>query len=364
MKRSRLLAFLLTLVLALLAGAFFSAIGMVIPWLLGPLLVIIIIKTALTERVPLYWPDQLRSFGLLLIGIQLGASVTSEAARQMMANLPYMIVTTLLLIGFSLMLAYVVAKITGIDSSTALLGSFPGGLSQMVIVGEEMERANEAIIAFMQTLRILLVIISVPLSAKLIYGDAGSTTAVLPSSASGFSIEIELLLLLFVLAPIGIWLGKKIHLPIPFMLVPLLIVAMSQITIVPGTTVELPNWLINGAQICLGTHLGYSMKINRTFFTFRMVSAALGSNLVLLAFCFGLSEIFSVIWNTPFKDIFLAAAPGGIAEMSITALSIQADAAFVTSFLLFRVLFILLVVTPVMKWVLLRKEVSRVKESV
>lgn len=356
MDYSKQKAFLLTLGISLLAGSVFQAAGMVIPWLLGPLLAVIVLKYSILSSQRFYWPDYLRSAGLFFIGIQLGGSFTTEAAREMLENLPYMTLMTVLLISFSLLLAFLVAKITGIDQSTALLGSFPGGLSQMVIVGEEMKRANEAIIAFMQTIRILLVIVSVPLAARMMYGGGEGTDPVPAASLASYSLETELLLILLCLSPVAIWAGMKIHMPIPFMLVPLLVVAISQIIVVPGTSADLPGWLINSAQLCIGAHLGYSMKINKSFFTVRMVGAALLSNMVLIGFCIGLSEVFSLLWDTSFKDMFLAAAPGGMAEMGITAIAIEADTAFVTSFQLFRLLFILLVVTPIMKWLLVRQE--------
>lgn len=357
MNLSKAIALLLTLIVSLIAGSVFQTVGMVIPWLLGPLLTIIILKHIFSSSLTFYWPNLLRSIGLFVIGLQLGGAFTISAAKEMMENFPFMVLMTFLLISFSLLLAFIVAKITGINMSTAILGSFPGGLSQMVIVGEEMKRANEAIIAFMQTLRILLVIISVPLTARMMYGS-DSSSILSATVNSEFLIETEIILLLIFLSPICIWLGTKAHMPIPFMLVPLLIVAVAQVTIVPGTAVGLPDWLINMAQVCVGAHLGYSMKINRSFFTIRMVGATLVSNLVLISFCFGLSETFSLIWKTPFKDMFLAAAPGGIAEMGITAIAIRADVAFVTSFQLFRLLVILLIVTPIMKWLFLRKELT------
>lgn len=363
MVNGRGFGFFLTLILALMAGGLFSAAGMVIPWLLGPLLIVIMINTLFSHRIPLYWPGQLRNAGLVIVGIQLGASVTTKAAHEMAGNLPYMVLMTFLLIGFSLLLAFLIAKITGVSASTALLGSFPGGLSQMVIVGEEMDRANEAIVAFMQTIRILLVVISVPMAAKLMYGSDPSAS-LSKGSGEGLSMEVEILFLLLLVGPVAIWIGKKIQMPVPYMLIPLLIVAISQITIVSGSAIELPKLLVNAAQLCIGAHLGYSMNINKSFFTVRMVGATIISNLVLILFCFGLSEIFSLATDASFKNLFLAAAPGGITEMSITALSIHADAAFVTSFQLFRVLFILLVVTPMMKWLLLRKETEKMEKSV
>ncbi|MDC3411995.1 AbrB family transcriptional regulator [Aquibacillus sp. 3ASR75-11] len=363
--KDKVIPFLFTLVVAILAGALLYVTGMVLPWLLGPLLAVIVLKITFPKRFLFYWPIQLRSLALLLLGIQLGASFTSEAANKMATYLPYMALTTVLLIGFTLLLAFFVMKLTGISSTTALLGSFPGGLSQMVIVGEEMERANESVIMFMQTLRILLVLILVPLVANVLYGDSSSSNSISQITNNVFSMEPELFLLLLALCPIGIWLGKKINMPIPFMLIPLLIVAVAQTTIIPDTTVGLPTWLLNGAQLSLGAHLGYNMKIDRTLFTARMVSVALGSNVILLAFSFGISELFSLLWATPFKDLFLAVAPGGIAEMSVTALTIHADTAYVVTFQLFRVLFILLIVTPTMKWILEAREARklRVKES-
>jgi len=49
---------------------------------------------------------------------------------------------------------------------------------------------------------------------------------------------------------------------------------------------------------------------------------------------------------------FLALAPGGLAEMATTALFLHGDVAQVTAYQLFRVLFIVLAVPPILRWML------------
>ncbi len=46
----------------------------------------------------------------------------------------------------------------------------------------------------------------------------------------------------------------------------------------------------------------------------------------------------------------MSMAPGGVAEMAVTAMSVHVDLSVVTSFHLFRILFILFFLSPIIKW--------------
>ncbi|WP_170008302.1 AbrB family transcriptional regulator [Bacillus fonticola] len=350
-------AVLTTFVIAVVSGVTASFIGVVLPWLLGPLLALLIVKLW-KPNIALHWPALLRSVGLLILGIQLGSAFTKQAAAQMGVLLPYMMMTTLILIGFSVGLALLYARHTGVSKSTALLGSFPGGLSQMVIVAEELEETNESLVAFMQTFRILLVILVVPLIAYAIYGDNGSgaTSDVNVVKITELFVEPSMLLVLVIGMPIGIILGKKIGLPIPYLLVPMLLVAVGQIAGIPAD-MQIPGGVTATAQLLLGAHLGVSMRLDKSMFTWRIIRDTVFTNISLIVACLAIAGALSKWFGFSFRDSFLSVAPGGVTEMSITAIAIDGDLAIVTSFHLFRIFFILLVVTPLLKRYMQRKQI-------
>jgi uncharacterized membrane protein AbrB (regulator of aidB expression) len=52
---------------------------------------------------------------------------------------------------------------------------------------------------------------------------------------------------------------------------------------------------------------------------------------------------------------FIGTAPGGMAEMGITAMMVNADLSTVVAFQLSRLLFVLVIVFPLMSWLFRRK---------
>lgn len=351
--------FLTTSVIAIITGFILDTVGMFLPWLLGPLFGLLVFKSY--YKGPLYWPTYLRNIGLVVLGVQLGSSFTKDAATLMVTQLPIMLLTTVLVIGFSIGTFYLLKKWTNISYSTALLGSFPGGLSQMVILSEEMKDADEAVVAFMQTIRIMMVITVVPFLVLHVVVKESQVAPVAAAADSFLLPQIDTTALLWMLIgmPLLIWGASKIKMPIPYLLVPILFVSTLNVIGYPQPILP-PSW-IDGAQLLFGAHLGVRMKINKEQFTLKMLSIVFVSNLCLITFCILLAEGLYAIFKLPFNDMFLSTAPGGVAEMAVTALAVNADVATVTSFHLFRIFTILLVVTPFMKWWMVDRKLHKKK---
>ena len=75
----------------------------------------------------------------------------------------------------------------------------------------------------------------------------------------------------------------------------------------------------------------------------------------LLLLSLGIGWLLNLALWIPTVTAFLSTAPGGIAEMSLTAIQVQADVSTIVAFQLFRLFFILLVVPPALKWWLARE---------
>lgn len=353
--------FFLTATISVVAGFIFDTVGMFLPWILGPLFTLLLFKSF--YKGPLFWPDFLRNIGLIVLGVQLGSAFTKEAAILMVTQLPIMLLTTVLIVGFTIGTAFLMKKWTTLSYSTALLGSFPGGLSQMVILGEEMKDADEAVVAFMQTIRIMMVITVVPWLVLHVVTKGTEVVTATTDVAVQFLPKIDsvALLIMFIAFPVLIWLGKKIKMPIPHLLIPIVVVSVLNINNFSHPV--MPSLWIDAAQLMLGAHLGVKMKINKEQFSIKMLSIVFVSNLLLIGFCILLAEGLYQFFEQPFNEMFLSTAPGGVAEMAVTALAVEADVSIVTSFHLFRIFSILLVITPLMKWWLVdRAKVTNVNK--
>ncbi|MFL6562534.1 MAG: AbrB family transcriptional regulator [Bacillus sp. (in: firmicutes)] len=152
--------FFFSLLIALIGGITFAALHTPIPWLLGPMAAVLI--GSRFRKVQFYWPSTIRDIGLVIVGYSVGLSFTKEALLEIMAKLPSMLLMTVLLVCFCAGIAFIVSKLTGVDYPTVLIGSIPGGLSQMIIFAEELKGINITTVTFLQVARLIMIIFFVP----------------------------------------------------------------------------------------------------------------------------------------------------------------------------------------------------------
>ncbi|MDN3449159.1 AbrB family transcriptional regulator [Planococcus sp. APC 3906] len=332
--------FLRTAFIAVAAGFLFETIGMFLPWLLGPMIALLLVSQF--TKMELYWPKGLRTAGLVMLGVQIGASFTRDAVFLMWLDLPYMAFMTVSVVGLSILLGLLFKKMVDESLATSLLGSIPGGLAQMVVIAEEVKSANIAVVTMMQTIRIFMVVTIVPFLTVFLTGRE----------------EGEIGERVFTFAPLAflaalavggtLYLGmKRIGFPAAELLAPILTMAIVQ-TVTGELLVDLPYWLIALAQVCIGAGLGLQMERIGDKLTFRLGAAIVLNNVLLISFTAFIAYILAkLLPDYIFLDFFLSAAPGGIAEMAITALATGGDVALITSFQLFRLFFILLIASPI-----------------
>lgn len=348
--KKKIFPFALSLVIALSGGILFSQLHIILPWLLGPMFAVLLAKAFLPS---VFWPAALRNAGLICLGLQLGSTFTKEVLGGMIRHLPLMGFTSAAVIGFTVLAAHLLCKYANITLSSAAIGSFPGGLSQMVVLSEEIEDADEAVVTFMQTFRIIFVISAVPYLTThfLISEHAGAAGGRGQDAAGAFTVFHGFLL--FALAVLFIYAGKKIKMPIPYLLGPMLAGICLNAAELPN--LALPDPVLAASQVAIGAHLGRQMKISRNQFSASLVFITVLSNAALILFCFLLAFLFHALFGYPVGEIFLGVAPGGIAEMAITAMALKLDVSFVTSFHLFRIFVILFIATPLTVKLLKRK---------
>jgi membrane AbrB-like protein len=139
--KAKLKSFFITLILSVAGALVFELISFPLPWILGPLVVLLVTRY-FWKGASLYWPLPVRHTGLLILGYFLGASFTVETAQEMVQHFPVMLLMTLLTIGFCILLSFIVAHFSKIEFESVLIGSMPGGLSQMVLLGEELKMSQ------------------------------------------------------------------------------------------------------------------------------------------------------------------------------------------------------------------------------
>ncbi|MDR7866844.1 MAG: AbrB family transcriptional regulator [Sporomusaceae bacterium] len=324
---------LVTLAAGAAGGLAFFYIHSPLPWLLGPLAATILLGRFRPGRV--CWPEALRNTGLLVLGYIMGRPFTAEVGRFILSQLPLMLAMTVVLILASLAAGYVTHRQTGLSLATSVLATVPGGLSQMVLLSEEIAGADVAVVTLMQTLRMLSVVFTVPFLT--IHGLPAGAGAAAPAAAAGPAEALP-----FAAAVIaGGLLAARLRFPTPYLLGPVLATAPLVIAGLPAPAVPQP--LLTAAQIAVGAYMGSNIDLAGLVGWRKILGATLLNVAVLLLVTLLIGYYLAAAIPASPATAFLSTAPGGMAEMGLTAILVGADVSVVVGYNLFRVLFILLV---------------------
>ncbi|OCA88307.1 hypothetical protein A8F94_06725 [Bacillus sp. FJAT-27225] len=322
----------LTLLLAIIGGAAFSFAMLPVPWLLGPMAGTL---SGSLLGLTLHWPSKLRDAALIIIGYSLGLSFTSEAIEQITSHFLSIVMMTVLLVGYCAGMAILISRFSGLDYKTVLLGSIPGGLSQMITLSEEMRETDSAVVTIFQVARLLLILVVVPFIVvqAVPYSLNDSST---PSSPGD---DLFPSLIFFaVLAIFFAVLGKKVRLPTAYLTGPILITAFLTANGIEGPA--LPDSTLDLSQLLIGAHLGLMFK-RETFSTHgtRLIWA-IASGIALLAGAAVLAILLNKAYEMDFITSYLSVAPGGMDQMSMIGHETGADLSIIAGYQLFRIFFI------------------------
>lgn len=345
-KRSFIFAFLI----ALSGGLVFSFLSIPVPWLLGPMSAILIADRF--KGLTLSWPRTLRDVALMLIGYSIGLSFTRSSVENIIENLPAMLIMTVILVASAAVMSKVISKLSGVDYPTVLTGSIPGGLSQMIIFAEEMKGIDVTTVTFLQVSRLLMIVFVVPF---IIFGpifDISHMKGELTGS-DPFIFDPFMIFIFSIVCILGVIIGKKLRLPTPFLLGPLLGTAIMTYSGYTGPT--LPTIVMDASQLMIGGYIGMLLKPEKLKNKASTIILALLSGFLLVIGSLLLSFFLSDVLNINIVTSFLSLAPGGMDQMGIIAHEVSADLSIVSGFQLFRLFFIYFVVPPVLRWYFKRK---------
>lgn len=341
----------ITAVTALLGGFAFTLLHIPIPWLLGPMLAVLIGSNMWGSC---QWPGGVRNTGLIIVGYTIGLSLTVTALEEMGHQLPVMLLMTVLLLLLCAGIAFFVAKLSGNDYMTVLMGSIPGGLTQMIALAEETKGINITVVTVIQVVRLMMIVVFVPLlifSPLLGFSADGGAQ---PPAAQAVAVDWGGLFpngLLFAAVCTGCALvGNRIRLPTPYLLGPAIGAAVLQMTGLDGP--ELPAALLSAAQLMIGTYVGLLLKPDQLPNKLRTIALAVGSGLLLLVGAWGFSVLLLRFHPVSMATSLLSMAPGGMDQMGIIAHVIDADLSTVAGYQLFRLLFIFFAVPPILRLVI------------
>ncbi len=303
-----------------LAGALCAWLSVPLPWMIGPM---VAMAACNFRGAELRAPVGGRALGQVVIGTALGLYFTPFVAREVAALWHILVAAAILAIAVGALCGWMLARLSGVDRATAFFASVPGGATEMAVLAERFG-ARVDHVAFAQSLRILLVVLVIPVT--LTYSGVHGSDAYAPS-ATGF--DGPQLALLFGIAAAAGGLLRLARVANPFMFGPLLAVAM--LTMADAGFSSMPAPLSNAGQLLLGCALGarFERRSLRTLPAF--AAAVIVSVLAAIVLSAGAALALGYFTGVAFASLLLAVAPGGIAEMCITANVLQLGVPLVTA---------------------------------
>jgi membrane AbrB-like protein len=336
--RDSLLNPLLSLALCFASGALFAWLKTPLPWIIGPLVAMAVCNFG---GLGLRAPHGGREFGQVIIGTALGLYFTPAVAHEVASYWYLLLLAALLAIALGALCGWFLARSTGTDRTTAFFSSVPGGAMEMAVLGERFgARADR--IAIAQSLRILVVVILIPYA--LTYSGVHGADLYVPLAAV-FDWRGLGALLAMAAAFGGICFALRV--PNAFMLGPLATVIALTASDVQFSS--MPSQLSNLGQGLLGCALGARFERGFLRRAPRFVAGVLASILLSVGLAALAGAVLAWFSGLPVPSLVLATAPGGIAEMSITAKVLQLGVPLVTAAHVTRVIVLVTTTGPIFR---------------
>ncbi|MES1927077.1 AbrB family transcriptional regulator [Salinisphaera sp. T31B1] len=330
--RRSLPGFVTAIASALVGGGLFAVVGLPMPWLLGS-----IVGTAIATMggLPVRVPSVLRDLVLVILGLMIGATL-DPAVLGHLAQWPVSLIGVILYVAVATTGQYqFLRRVGGYDAPTAYFSAAPGGFMAMTVIGGSFG-GQERTIALMHAVRVVLVVFIIVMGYHLIVGSSGANTAeyVALGSISPYDLAT-----LAGLGALGALAARVLRLPAHTLLGPLLVMASLRLTGV--IDIAVPSAPIVVAEIVLGSSIGAQFAGATLAELRRGFLLSLISTLFMLA----LTGVFAVavhaLSGLPIDALLLAFSPGGMSGISLIALALNIEPAFVTVHNMTRVLVIL-----------------------
>lgn len=319
------------------AGFTFERLDLPLPWMTGPLVITAAVFIIIGPRLTV--PVKMRPFGQIVVATQVGLAFSPEALSILFSLAPVFVGTALAIGVSSLIVALLMAKITGQGLTQAFLSAVPTSPVEAATIAKA-TGFDPVPVIYAQTLRLAAVVLILPFALYAVKGwPEVQRTPVGFTTADPWQIA-----LLVVVGITGAWVFRLLRVPNPFFLGPL--IAAATLAASGHATAPYPPMVLAVAQVVLGTWLGATFRRDIVTSAVSLTINSALSAFFLLSLCtlaaLGIAAISGVDW----RAMLLAAAPGGVVEMALTAKFLQQNVLLITTFHLVRIF----VIVPNVPW--------------
>ena len=314
-----------------------SLLNLPLAWMIGAMLAT---TAGSMGGLPLAMSMRVRAVMVAVLGVMLGSGFTPEILGRM-AEWSLSLAALALYAAVAGGAAWLYFhRVCGYDRVTSYFAAMPGGLSEMIVVGTEMG-GDTRIISLSHSARLLLVVLILPFGFQFFlgYDPAAKPAAGLPLGLMPGSD----LAVLAACGVVGFFGAKAIKLPAAPVVGPMILSAAVHLA--GWSEAHPPFELVAAAQVVVGSAIGCRCAGATLRLILRAVVASLGSTAILLALNVVFAAALHATLGLSATALMLAYAPGGLAEMSLIAIAIGTDAAFVATHHIVRI-FLIVVFAP------------------
>lgn len=323
---------LMTLAIGIPGGALFYVLHLPLPWMLGAMAATTIAAISGVRLALMPW---LRLVFIAILGVMLGSAFTPEVVQGLVTWLGSFAWLGVYVAAATAIVLWYYRRVARYDAVTAYFSAAPGGLNEMILAGGALG-GDERRISMSHAARILIAIFALSFGYRW-FGGYTPTSAGTPAQLAMTWLDW---LLLTGCGAVGFGLAKMLRIPAYALVGPMVLSAVVHATGI--THSRPPVWLVAAAQVVVGAMVGsrFDSVAPRVVGHALLLAVFATAILLVLAAIFG--EAVEATLGVPFSATLLAFAPGGLAEMSLIALSLDIDAAYVSSHHIVRIFIIVL----------------------
>lgn len=326
----------LTLTIGAVGAVLGALVGLPLYVLCGPAILVSALSLA---GMRLGIATMFRDAAFIFIGIGVGAGVNTDAAAAMLRwPLAFVVLAVMLCIAMVLC-RIVLVRGFGFTHTAGVLAGAPGHLSFVLALGDSY-KVNLPQIAVSQSVRVLLLTLSVPLIAALMGLEV--TDAALPRGETLSFLHLSVLA--FAAIIVGAML-ERLRVPAPLLIGAMVVSAVGHLSeLAPGV---LEPKITQACLVLMGSLIGSRFAGTAPRMVLRYAGAGLSITVVTVALSVLAAIPVAAFLGMPLPHVLVAFAPGGLETMIVMGAVLGANPGFVAACHVGRLL-VLSVLIPMM----------------
>jgi len=330
---SKLVSWVVLLALSVALGWALNRAAVPAALLLGPMIAAIVLALG---GVRLHVPRWGFMAAQAIVGCLIARSLTTSIVVSMVRHWPTMVAVVLITILAGGLVGWVLVRLRALPGTTAAWGSSPGAASAMILMAEDFG-ADIRLVAFMQYLRVVVVVLSASIVSRLLVAHVA---APVPSVSMAFWVPWHSLAQTVAIAAVGALIGRQLRIPAGPLLVPMMFGAVLQTTQLAD--IVLPSWLLEIAYATIGWYVGLAFNRDVIIYAFRAIPQMLLATVLLIALCALCAVMLTLLLHTDPLSAYLATSPGGLDSVAIIAIGSHADLPFVLALQTLRMFMVIM----------------------